>query len=237
MSFEQTISISGRFPTGSELEQQFKQRMAGAMDAAGQGVVMLLKQHFLALNASRHSGYSTVGFYAQAADQTGYIREDGGGTVFVMKRGIRQRLLGGRIKPKGHPYLAIPNSFSPTISDTYGKSPVEFGNLRVLFGRQKDTGRIGPIGLVADEGGAVKQHHVKTELGFYAGGRPGKRVRYKVHPEAEPFTRKKTRSSEGEVLFWLKRYVDQRPDPSVIPSLDEMERAGYEAAKQYLQKT
>ena len=60
--------------------------------------------------------------------------------------------------------------------------------------------------------------------------RSGKRATRKERDERG----KKQGVGEGEVLFWLKKFVIQEPDATVIPAQDELETAGYEAAGRYL---
>lgn len=189
----------------------------------GRAVVERLRQHFYNLNEQRHRGAYGGGYYADAAEGT-YLADDGGGNVAaeVSRVGIKMRLLGtaylpgGILQPKRGKYLSIPATF-----DTIGKSPTDYGDLRLLFGRQKGTGQIGPIGLMGGEGGA------KTK-------ETGKQLRL-TSTITRPGGRKKTLTSEGEVLFWLRLWVTQAPDPTVTPTTDELETAGAEAGMAYLQ--
>lgn len=194
--------------------------------AAARGAANLLKEHFLQLNEDRHGGYSTVGFYEQAADQTFGASGDAidhGDAVGIgtTKVGIALRRFGARpLLPRDKAYLAIPNYDFRSV--THGRSPLEFTNLRVLFGRQ-ETGQIGPIGLISGEGGSTLEKNdrrVRLPTGQYT---------MRGYP--------KTKNSEGEVLFWLKKFVFMEADESVLPTDDNIAEAGTRAALLYLGRT
>lgn len=229
MSLTTEINIAGKFPDQQAIERELQSKQL--LGVIGNAISGVLVRHFEELNAERHHGYSSFGFYEMAARSTGFTEEYGFPAVVVMKQGVSLRrfgtamLPGGMLKAKNVTYLAIPNSFSGVIGAVYGRSPKEFDNLKVVFGHQKDTGEIGPIALKADDGdgGGAREK------------RSGKAVRYQNDPQSVPYLRgKKTRSSYGEILFWLRREVYQAADASVLPTQEELENAGYEAATQFL---
>jgi hypothetical protein len=89
----------------------------------------------------------------------------------------------------------------------------------VLFGRQ-ETGQIGPIGLIAKEGGAVfEKNDRKPRIGTGTFSMKGI---------------EKTKDTGGEVLFWLKHFVFMEADESVLPSDEALSAAGTRAALLYL---
>lgn len=222
--FSTGISILGDAPDPVKLAAN----LAGheLLVVAGRGVANLLKEHFLGLNEERHGGYSTVGFYEAAADQVFGASDDAhdyGSSIGVgtAKVGIALRRFGAQpLLPRDKAYLAIPNY--DYLSITHGRSPIEFYNLRILFGRQ-ETGQIGPIGLIATEGGAKLEkndHTPRIGTGEYTIGGT-----------------EKTKTTEGEVLFWLKKFVFMEADESVLPTDEELSYAGTRAAFLYLDRT
>lgn len=240
----QHIDISGAFPDSARMEVEL--RGAELRSVVGNAIAQVVKDNFIQLNNERTHGYRSPGFYEMAARSTGYTEEYGYYEVVVMWRGVAQRAFGGTIRPTTGKYLAIPNSFSSAIAQIYGKSPREVGNLKVAFGRQAD-GSIGPIGLKANDEGAVWQHHVRTELGFYVptGDRgkkirlPGGTVTKQGRTATGQFTvgtqaKGRSRSSAGEILFWLKKEVYQAADSRVLPPHEALEAAGADAARQWL---
>ena len=214
------ISVSGAMLDASQVEREMQS--PGLPAAVGNAVAEVLIHHFEELNSERHS-HGAFGFYEGAARSTGYTTEFGYPAVVVMQIGVAQRRFGGTILPKNGKYLAIPNSFSDTISATYGHSPTEFSNLVVVFGRQKATGNIGPIGLKASENEnedederVFRQKHTKDALTgeWLPVGKQGKEVK----------------GAEGEILFWLCKSVYQDADESVLPPQEELNKVGRDAA-------
>lgn len=224
MSYKTEINILGAAPNPQRMAEALSERNLNPI--IGEGVVMALKEHFLQLNEERHGRFAgnTTGFYATAADSVFYSAAEGEPSVIVPEPvGLRQRLLGGLIEPKEKNYLAIPNY--EHLDVTHGKSPSEFDNLGVLFGYQ-DTGNIGPIALITKQGGA----RVADE---YTKGGDFKKVKTGTG-EYDKSGREKRESAGDVVLYWLKLFVLQDPDPTVVPTKDELESAGYEAAAEFL---
>ena len=254
----QTIQLVGQFP---DTEQAARELQSPELrSAVGNAIAAVVKDNFVRLNAERSHGYANSGFYENAARSTGYTEDYGYPAVVVMWIGVAMRYFGGLIKPKNAKYLSIPNSFSTAISSIYGTSPREIGNLRVVFGRQQD-GSIGPIALAANDEGAVWQHHMLNQdrwgmvQGRGEGGRfkkgslekladkweateePQGKIRRPLSREEQGMAKnvgKKSMSTAGEILFWLKKYVYQDADASVLPSIERLTLAGREAMVAWL---
>lgn len=241
------IDVTGEIPDPLKFEHDALLRENGKDVAlvAGRGVANELKAHFLALNASRHGGFSTVGYYERAADEvfggsTGapaneYPDAIGVGSTQVgllLRRFGTAILPGGFLRPKEVAYLAIPNyDFLGVI---HGRSPREFTNLRVVFGHQKDNGgQIGPIGLAADEGGARNAEGEKVKLKFSRklSGDERKAKRQALKDEGKTVKP----GLEGNVLFWLKKQVFQAEDETVLPGDEQLLRAGVTPVIAYLE--
>jgi hypothetical protein len=94
----------------------------------------------------------------------------------------------------------------PARSEFYGARARQFTNLRFILFKS------GAAALVINEGGSEKI----TSLGASksAGGK----------------------KSAGTVAFWLVKSVNQRPDPGVIPSDDQITATAYAAAAAALQR-
>jgi hypothetical protein len=240
--YKTEISFLGTAPDAVKIEAA----LAGKelLHAAARGASNLLKEHFLGLNADRHGGYSTAGFYEQAADQVFDDREHGEAIgVGTTKVGIALRRWGAHpLRPRDKAYLAIPNY--DFLSITHGRSPLEFTNLRVLFGHQ-ETGQIGPIGLVARPGGAAfekdgRRPRIGTgEISVREKTRVvrGEDGQAKREGTGEFEAKEKTKTTEGEVLFWLKKFVFMSADESVLPTDQAIADAGERAAYLYLGMT
>jgi hypothetical protein len=162
----------------------------------GEAEVILFQKHFQ--NApSNKQGYPSTGFWKDAARATNYQATNAGVVISVNQVGVRQRYQGGDIFPVNGKYLAI-----PARAETYGKTPREFDNLTVAFGRN------GPYALV--EAAATK-----VTLGRKSRGTAGVRS----------FD---TQVTGGLVMFWLVKSASQKPDPTVLPD----ERDIQEVAKE-----
>jgi hypothetical protein len=158
----------------------------------GQAVKILVANHLFAKGPNK-MGFPSTHFYAGAGKATAWYLNGTGVTVTIAQQGIGQRYRGGPINPTdGKKYLTI-----PARSEAYGKRAGEFGNLKILFGRQRD-GTIGPVALIADKGGATRK---------VFGGREGATPERKIHG-----------AEEGIVLFWLVKSVNQQADVTVLPS-------------------
>lgn len=156
----------------------------------GRSAVNLFREHFFRLNAERPNrlGGPRTNFYADAARGTSSTSLPDGVLVSVNQVGIRQRWLGGVIRPKKAKWITI-----PMRAEAHGKRAREFNDLRFIL-IDPDT-----AALVRNEATELRRKRDrKTGKVTYVAGE----------------------SRGGEVMFWLKRSVTQKPDPSVIPLPD-----------------
>lgn len=154
----------------------------------GPAVANLMRRHYLTLPRNKMGGTST-NFWQQASDAVRWETDATGVLVITDKIGVRQRLLGGVIRPVKAKNLAIPaNALS------YGKTPAEFASLKfVQFGR----GQNAPKAL-------VMQTAVATQITPKRGAGKGFKA---------------TASELGKVvMYWLVKEVNQQPNPNVIPT-------------------
>ena len=259
MPVTQTINLSGAFP---DTERAARELQSPELRShVGRVIADVIKDNFVRLDEERgHKFKGQEHFYGEAARSTGYTEQYGYPAVVVMWIGVAMRYFGGLIKPKNAKYLSIPNSFSTAIASIYGTSPREIGNLRVVFGRQQD-GSIGPIALAANDECAVWQHHMlnqdrwgtvqeRDETGRFGRGTrtkladkweateaPQGKIRRPLSREEQGMAKnvsKKSLSTAGEILFWLKKEVYQNADASVLPSIERLTLAGREAMVAWL---
>ncbi len=140
-------------------------------------------------------------FYARAAESTNWQEGFGFVMISVNQIGVRQRLEGGEIKPTGDKkYLTI-----PAVAEAYGKRAGEFNNLKFAFVLDpQNPGTVRPA-LVERQATNIKIGKIKK-----SGSRS-------ITP---------TSSSTGQIaIFWLLASVNQKPDPTVLPSDDEFNEA------------
>ena len=175
--------------------------MVGAQAAAN-----LVRDHLFALDAERPNqlGGPRTHFYANAAKSVTTPEPDGPDATFTITQiGLAQRWLGGEIKPGGGTSSVTGNPTKylaiPARAEAYGKTPGEFNDLEF---RKTATG-----GLLVES--------LQTGVSI------GRRTRH---------GRTVTRGNEagGLVMFWLVTSVNQKPDPTVLPTEQEM---GDEAAR------
>lgn len=126
--------------------------------------------------------------------------------VSINHLGFAQRLFGGFIRPVTRKFLTIPAS-----PEAYGKTAGEFrGRLRFGFAENR-YGSLSPALLTSDSS--------TVRL-----GRKRKDGSRKFSGKARP----------GLVMFWLVKQVYQRPDPTVLPSAEELEAAAVVPMENYL---
>lgn len=152
----------------------------------------LVQRNFRRLGTNS-KGWPSTHFYGRAAEATNWQEMNSFVLISVDQIGIRQRLLGGPIRPVNAKALTI-----PAQPDTYGKTVGEFSNLQFKMVLDPQSGRIRPA-LVEKPGQVTKRRGGKRKDG----------------------TRSETEVSATTglvALFWLARGVKQDPDPAVMPS-------------------
>jgi len=145
----------------------------------------------LAANGTNKKGWPSTGFWEDASRSTIGEVADNGVLLRVQKIGVRQRFYGGTINPAKAKALAIP--ISPV---SYGHLPREFPGLFLLVTKK------GAYLVQRNQGFSAKTG--KLSHSTRQGGNAGRRL-----------------GSELTFLFKLSGGVNQKPDPSVIPSNDE----------------
>lgn len=181
--------------------------------AAAQGLALvgaraagsLVRDHLFALDNERHQAGRH--YYAQAARSVTTAADPRGATVSITQIGLRQRLRGGPIRPRPGHALTIPVEGSAGM----GHRAREFNDL--------------DIGRVMDDDGRLRWALVRrasTPISYVR--RKGKdgTVSVRVRPGAPRM---------AEPLFWLSRGVNQKPDPSVLPSPQKLSLVAVDAVK------
>lgn len=167
-------------------------RSAGLRVAVGRSVQQLVRDHLFALNTQRHR--FGRGYYAQAARATQSKATPTGAVVSINQVGIAQRRFGGVIVPRKAKFLTI-----PADPAAYGKRAREFNDLKLARLPNPRTGRL-QWALVRRASTAVSFRRRRTKGG-------GTNV-----------VAFKGDTLGGEVMYWLARRVEQKPDPSVLPT-------------------
>jgi hypothetical protein len=143
-------------------------------------------------------GWPSTHFYGRAAEATNWQEGFGFVQISVNQIGIRQRLLGGTIKPVNAGALTIPNT-----PEAYGKTAREFSNLQFKMLYDPETGHVRPA--LVEKAGVIK-----IKLG---------RKKKDGSKSATPVS-----TTTGMVaLFWLAKSVTQEPNPNVMPTEREFE--------------
>jgi len=190
-----TIDITDH---ASAMLGRLRQRMAPERmnKVIGASVARLVKDRLFARDAQPNkSGWASQHFYSGAAKATTWTADASGAIISINKQGFRQRVEGGVIKPVNVKYLTI-----PACAAAYGKRAREFGNLKMQWGKRKD-GTIGPVALVALEGGATQ-----------------KKFRGRNDTVHERAIAQGKGSKKGDVLYWLVREVHQAADDTILPT-------------------
>lgn len=197
MSLGVVISTAGAGP-----------RVAGAIARAVQGArlqqvigraaVNAIRTHLFTVNVARPNalGGKRTNFYASAARGTSFTAVADGVVVSVSNVGIRQRILGGTIRPRTAKFLTI-----PATAEAHGKRASEFDDLVVVFGSRGQ-----PIALA---------HALFRRT----------RAQLAAIPASRRVGMTRTAGQHGGIVFWLRRSVTQAPDPSVLPTEAEIYRA------------
>lgn len=211
MSDAYAIKLEGEGETKARLEKLYSSTTlpAGLHEAIAKAAADKVREHLKARDSSHPNvmGGKRSHFYWHAAESVQGEATVEGAVVTINHLGLRQRWLGGDIFPINAKYLAI-----PARAESYGVSPRDFpGELKFIMFRS------GAMAL-------VKADPVVHEESIDESGNVSVRSR-----------RKRTRSkTTGLVEYWLKDHVYQSPDPTVLPSPEEMLRAVTPAVGEYL---
>lgn len=158
----------------------------------------LVQRNFRSLGGNA-KGWPTTHFYGRAAASTNWQQEIGAVIVSVAQIGVRQRLLGGDIKPVKAGALTL-----PATEEAYGKTAREFDNLEFGFALNPATGKMQPCLKEAKatkiQIGNVKKDGTRTIKGI-------------------------STSLGTKVFYWLCGGVHQDPDPRVMPSDQQFQAA------------
>ncbi len=177
-----------------------------AKQAAGNGLRKKIVSHLQGLGPNKRFPGATTGYYAQAAESATPPQATADGVeVGITQKGFRQRLLGGHIRQNtpGKTYLTIPGQ-----ALSYGRLAPEFGGLKFTFARNEE-GYLMPALVATDN--------------LVLSGLKTRRRRKKGDPYGPLPPR--TPLEAGDVVYWLIRQVNQNPDPTVLPTVDEMKAA------------
>lgn len=179
---------------------------AGLALVAARAVATQAKDHLVKLNSERHKHGRN--YYLQAARS---VTSRGGGPglalVSVTQTGFRQRRLGGRIVPKNGEYLTLPEA-----PEAHGKRAREFNDLAFKVVMDNERGRLRPA-LVQRVSTAVSLIRRKRKDGTFS------------------LTVKPGEVQGGKVMFWLSRGVNQKADPTVLPTEQESQNTAVEAIR------
>jgi hypothetical protein len=169
-----------------------------------------IRTHLFGVDRMRPNalGGARTHFYASAARGPSVQVQGDVAVVSIASVGIRQRLLGGTIKPRaGKKFLTI-----PATAEAHGKRASEFDDLVVVYGAGGQ-----PIAL-AHAAFRVTQQKISALPA---------RLRVGVT---------KNVNSHGGIVFWLRRSVTQQPDPSVLPTVDVISVGLRRDASSYLKR-
>lgn len=153
-------------------------------------------RHLTDLNGSRTRG-GGKGFYEQAASKVQSFSQPGYVLVSVKHQGLAQRFYGGRIEPTVRKCLAFPVGDSPAASAGRTNELSGGTNLRAIF-FQKTTAHAQLVGALISTSDRVA-------TGVYSTGKRKGETKYAI-------------ANSGTILFLLAAWVDQNPDPTVMPS-------------------
>ncbi len=106
-----------------ELHSEFSRKRIG------RDVVAVVQDNFRELRRNKRK-FPTTHFWQRAAEATSYRVEGDDVVVSVDQIGIRQRFLGGAIRPIRGKYLTI-----PAMAATYGHTASDFNDLKVVRGQ------------------------------------------------------------------------------------------------------
>jgi len=172
----------------------------------GPGLTQFVQRH-LRSNGTNSQGWPSTHFWADAARGTSFTRSDNGDGIVISinKIGVRQRYYGGPIRPVRAKALAIP--INPV---SYGHVPADFPGLFMIKCAS------GAYLVQSNESMSEKTGRTIGRTG--KGGNAGRRLK-----------------SNLTFLFKLSAGVQQDPDPTVIPSEDELTEVSMDLLERAIQ--
>jgi hypothetical protein len=198
------LDITGNALPAAELLTKVPQSN-GMKLAMGRGAGNQLKRHFIGLNEARHR--TTVpgrGYFRRVADSVQSPVATRDGVTIAITE------VGVRQRLLGGRIEAEPGHMLtiPARTEALGRRASSFDDLRILYGR---GGR--PVALVQRDADEISfRKATKTKAARIIQGR----------------------SIGGGVFYWLKDFVDQPPDPSVLPPPGALENAAIDGGRQWL---
>ncbi len=189
------VNVTSSGPAARLLAQVTSQLQPSRLLPRVGGIAQRLTQrHLRRLDRERPNqlGGRRTNFYGKAARGTFFTVAPEGVVVTVGQQGMRQRFAGGVITPVKARFLTI-----PATAEAHGKRAGEFSDLKFAV--------IPGQGLALVRRQATQTKVVKTkQLGRF---------------KAADITNASLQTTGGglEVIFWRRKRVTQRPDPTVIP--------------------
>ena len=178
---------------------------------AGRGVAEAIRANYQKLETGRPNrhGWRRQHLWSQLrrSTQNPVPIADGLMSVMVNHVAAAQRYFGGIIRAIAARMLTI-----PAVEEAYGKRAGEFSDLEFGFGFDPELQKMRPALVQAK----------RTEVSFGRRRKDG--------------TRKMKRGRElgGGVYYWLTRKVEQKADPTTLPSEAEMRAAAIEPTRRYI---
>jgi hypothetical protein len=179
---------------------------------AGRAVANEVKDHLFALDSRANKlGGPRSHFYSAAAKSVADPQASGEKVTFeITKIGLALRWLGGTVKAGASTSSATGSLTKylaiPARTEAVGKPPSEFPDLKFIPRRN---------------GGAMLVQALQTTVSISG------RKRIKI-----------TRGSEvgGLVMYWLVKQTTNRPDPTVMPTEEQMLETAVDAMGQYISR-
>lgn len=212
------IDISGQIDIPRSAEGAIDMQSLNA--DVGEGVAEALRIHFDRLDAERPNklGGKRTHYWGQARDSVHSEPTDTGAVVDVTQIGVRLHFYGGTVTPgKGISFVTGRQTRMLTIpadASAHGRRAAEFQNLEVLWGKN------GPFALALAQGGG-KIRGINKPVSDKPKAKTGV-----VHAFAG------VDGMQRRIMFWLVKSATIKPDKSVLPTDEAIEKAGLEAAKE-----
>jgi hypothetical protein len=178
--------------------------------AAAESMLPPVQASLRNMSETNHNAFGVrSSFWNQMLSGTYAGADDEGGFVST-PRPVALRYFGGTVYPAGATTLAI-----PVREEAYGKSPRDFSDLRLV--------KLG----IGPSGGPILAL-VQTPLGA------GLKTRGKKTKDAQGRKSIDARAEGDGVFFWLVPSATIRPDPNVLPPMEELGVAAERAVVDYI---